>query len=353
MSTRSLGLVAVVGVCLSLAAIVAADDHGLRYPIMQPDRPTLDRWVGDYLAAPRLDLPDGAPMPQRGSLNLLDHLQYTPAQHNQGNCGNCWAWAGTGVLGIALDFAGVHDRLSVQYLDSCWLSDWACCGGWLSDFASFYTFDVTAAIPWSNTNAQWQDGNRTCADGSSQVVCGSIATSPDYPITSVNDLSITTTGVAQTTAIANIKNVLDQNQAVWLAFYLADAADWGVFFDFWSYQPETAIWDPDYSCGHTFIDGEGGGHAVLVVGYDDNDPDPANHYWLVLNSWGTAGGGRPNGLFRMAMDIDYSCTYQWGSWTYDSLLWQTLDVSFQVGEPPLFADGFETGDWSRWSDVMP
>ena len=208
---------------------------------------------------------------------------------------------------------------------------------------------MTTAIPWSNSNAHWQDGSRTCSSGSSAVSCGSIATSPDYPITSVNDVAITTQGVAQTTAIANLKSALNQNKAVWLAFYLATSADWNVFYDHWSYSPETAIWNPDYSCGHTWIDGEGGGHAVLVVGYDDNDPNPANHYWLILNSWGTAGGGRPNGLFRMAMDIDYSCTYEWNSYTYYSLLWQTLNVSFDVGETPLFADGFESGDCSAWS----
>ncbi|MBN1635166.1 MAG: hypothetical protein JW920_01555, partial [Deltaproteobacteria bacterium] len=52
------------------------------------------------------------------------------------------------------------------------------------------------------------------------------------------------------------------------------------------------------------------------------------HYWIILNSWGTSGGGRPNGLFRMAMHMNYDCTYFDDPDTYYSLYWQTLDVSF-------------------------
>ena len=39
---------------------------------------------------------------------------------------------------------------------------------------------------------------------------------------------------------------------------------------------------------------DGSGHAVVIVGYDETDAD--NPYWIVLNSWGTAEGKRPNGL---------------------------------------------------------
>ena len=28
------------------------------------------------------------------------YLDYTPSEHDQGFCGDCWAWAGIGVLGI-------------------------------------------------------------------------------------------------------------------------------------------------------------------------------------------------------------------------------------------------------------
>ena len=124
----ALVLVMVV-VALGAAPGAAADDLSPRYPIMQPDRATLERWIHDSETAPRFELALGAPAPPRGSVNLLSRIQYTPAQRNQGYCGNCWAWAGTGAVEVALDLEGVHDRLSVQYLNSCDSSGWACCGG--------------------------------------------------------------------------------------------------------------------------------------------------------------------------------------------------------------------------------
>ena len=292
-------------------AIVQVDDLRETYPIMRPDRETLMKWIEDYKNAPNAYIDEDLMMriAPRGSKNLLSHLQYTPSERNQGSCGNCWAWAGTGVIGINLDVnQAALDRLSVQYINSCFGtgSNYACCGGWLSDVSSFYTSNPQA-IPWSNTNASYADGSRTCANGSSLVSCGSISTSPDYPIASIQETTITTHGVGQATAIANIKNILGQNKAIWFAFYLADGPDWSAFSSFWNTQGETALWDPDPYCGHTWVTNQGGGHAILCVGYNDDDVNPDNHYWSMLNSWGTAGGGRPNGLFRMKMNIDYDC----------------------------------------------
>ena len=313
-------------------AIVQVDDLRETYPIMRPDHETLMRWIEDYKNAPKAYIDEELMMriAPRGSQNLLSHLQYTPAERNQGSCGNCWAWAGTGVMGINLDVnQAALDRLSVQYINSCdgTGSDYACCGGWLSDVSSFYTSNPQA-IPWSNTNASYADGSRTCAMGSSLVSCGSISTSPDYPIGSIQETTITTHGVGQATAIANIKNILGQNKAIWFAFYLADDTDWSAFSNFWNTQGETALWDPDPYCGHTWVTNQGGGHAVLCVGYNDDDANPDNHYWIMLNSWGTAGGGRPNGLFRMKMNINYDCQLDYYGSPIYALLWQTLDMTW-------------------------
>ena len=177
--------------------------------IMQPDRETRLKWIQRFENAPKAYIDEALKfsIPMTGSLSLLSHLNYVPADRNQGSCGNCWAWAGTGVMEINLDVnEGIFDRLSVQYLNSCYGTgvDYACCGGWLSDVADFYTTNPQA-IPWSNTNASWADGARTCGSGSSLVSCASISTSPNYPITSINEATITTHGVSQATAIQNIR----------------------------------------------------------------------------------------------------------------------------------------------------
>ena len=303
------------------------------YSIMRPDRETLREWIRAYESAPQFSVKRfGMSRPLQGSQNLIDYLQYTPEERNQGSCGNCWAWAGTGVMEIDLSVnEGIRDRLSVQYINSCKSTgDYACGGGTLSYFKGFYR-NNPRAIPWSSNNASYADARSRCGDGSSAVSCGDIATEPGYPIESISVMSIETTGVSQATAIANIKAVLDANKAVSFSFYLADNADWNDFRDFWINEGESALWDPSPYCGHTWVDSQGGGHAVLCVGYNDEDPDPANHYWIILNSWG-ANDGRPNGLFRMKMDIDYSCVLHDVDYSFYALRWQTLNIEWGEGK---------------------
>jgi len=325
--------------CLALvssavAPALAEDAEGgcddcLSYTIMRPDRETLERWIEAYNNAPRAYIEmEGFQVPSpRGSLSLLDHLEYTPAERDQGTCGNCWAWAGTGVMEVALHVQeGIKDRLSVQYINSCEgtvIGKTCCTGGSLFELADFY--DATdMAIPWSNTNANWQDGDASC-----DTACGLISTTPNYPITYIQETTISTQTVDQATAIANIKNVLDQNKAVWFGFILPNNTAWDGFGAFWASESESDVYAMDQFCGVPYDDspGEGGGHAVLCVGY--NDDDPGNSYWVMLNSWGTT-TGRLNGLFRIDMDMNYQCM----NGLYNSFYWQTLDVTFDIAGQP-------------------
>ena len=313
-----------------------ADDASGPYPIMKPDRETRLRWINDYETAPRayIDRSRDFSFAPGGSLSLLGHLPYTPSQRNQGNCGNCWAWAGTGVMEIALDVQeGIFERLSVQYVNSCFGTGagYACCGGWLKDLTDFYA-SRSQVVPWSNTNASYQDGSRTCATGTPAVSCGSVAISPSYGVDFIETQTIPTHGVGQATAIANIKNVLNQNKAVWFAFFMCTAEDWTNFYSFWNTQPESAVWDFDPTCNKPWSQADGGGHAVLCVGY--NDDDPANAYWIMVNSWGT-NANRPNGIFRVAMDMNYDCADTTPDY---NLYWQTLGVTFSTGAETVYVD---------------
>lgn len=277
------------------------------------------------------------------SLSLLSRLPYTPAERNQGGCGDCWQWAGTGVMEIAHDVMnGVHDRLSVQFLNSCNSGINCCQGGWLDNLTAFYSA-VGFAVPWANNNALFSSGNGSCGNSP----CGNIATTPDYPITSISTVTITTHGVGQAQAIANIKSVLNQNRAIWFGFFMPTQLDWNQFFSFWNSQSESAVWDG--FVGGQIPDTGDAGHAVLCVGY--NDDDPANRYWIMVNSWGTT-QARPNDIFLVSMDLDYDCADSTG---WSSLWWETLDIKFAPSglpapvlnpEPPVTPGTSNTLDWT-------
>ncbi len=347
------------------------DFNVLDMSIMRPDAATRQQWYREYVNAPRAPLDDTirtmlqereyASDTARGPVPvLLDYLTYTPSERDQGACGNCWVWAGTGIMEIAHAVNNlVYDRLSIQKFNSCYSGSYACCGGNLTTFANYYSA-VANPIPWSNTNASFADASRTCGSGSSAVSCTSISGTPSYgiPYGGVTVETISTTGVTQATAIANIKNVLHQYKGVWFAFWLADNTDWNAFYSFWA-QPETTIWNPDSYCGHTWVEGQGGGHAVLIVGYNDDDPNPDNHYWIVLNSWGTASGQRPNGLFRMKMRMNYGCVINEGGGSWYSRQFQTLStVSYNnynrlfMGvrgtSGGIYVRSKSSGGWSSW-----
>ncbi|MBN1900974.1 hypothetical protein JW926_06565 [Candidatus Sumerlaeota bacterium] len=297
------------------------------YTIMRPDHETLMKWVEYYENAPRTPYVSHANIPPRGSKSLLSHWFYIPSERDQGACGNCWAWAGTGCMEVALNVQeGVSDRLSVQYINSCEyevIRKICCSGGWLEDLTEFYGI-VKKAVPLSNANAYYQDKDASC-----DTPCNTISTNPHYPIKYIQAMTIPTQGVGKEAAIANIKNVLNQDKAIWFAFYLPTSEDWNAFFTFWSSQTEADLWNHDFVCDKTWSAGAGG-HAVLCVGYNDDDPE--NSYWILVNSWGSS-TGRPNGIFRVDMNMNYDCSFKYGTGTLPAFYWQTLDMAFNMATP--------------------
>ncbi len=288
-------------------------------------------WARDLQAAPEayIDPELALRIPQSDSYSLLPFLRYVPAERSQGGCGNCWLWAGTGMMEIALAQygSGARDRLSVQYPTSCGLTgdDFACCGGTLDTLRNFYIGHGLMAVPWSNVNAEWEDTRTNCDDGMSGWHCPRVFTCPHYPIESIsNPALISTTDVPKETAIANIKNVLLQRKAVYYGFWMPTNADNVAFHTFWHEQNESALWNPNSFCGHVAGDPLEG-HAVVLVGYVD--VGKFNRYWICVNSWG-APAGRPNGLFRLSMNMDYRGTFRQGDRDFAVSYFETMDVTY-------------------------
>lgn len=316
----------------------AFTDNGttLKYPVMPQSPEQKKAEALQILMAPLAPVDGQAQMlstegnGQGGNFSLLPYLNYVPAERNQNpNCGNCWVWTGTGVMEIALaEQKDIKDRFSIQYFNSTYQNgtgpNWACCGGNPNSFVTIYSTILGKAIPWSNAGASFRDGPQTCAAGTS-VPAGTITTTPYYRISSIGPAQLISTHNLgdDRQAIMNIKSILNQNKAVYFAYGLASTADWLTFQNWWDDSLETVIWNQGYSCGKPWTM-TGGWHAVLCVGYNDEDPNPDNHYWLILNSWG-APAGRPNGLFRIRMYGDYDCADSLGN---ANTLWWTIPVTF-------------------------
>lgn len=322
--------------CTVAAAVPADGTSADSLPIMRPGEEELARQIAAYDAAPTIEPSSPgyrAVNTTARSKNLLGRIDYVPAERNQQPTGNCWVWAGNGLLEIAHSVQnGIRDGLSVQYVDSNYNGgsgqEWAGNGGTLGDLVRFYRM-TGKAIPSTNRNASFQDGRLWCVEENrAWVPASQIATDPSYAITALDERRISTRGVSRATAISRVRAVLDQNRGVYMTFRLPNEAAWTDFNRFWMNQGEDAIFDLSPYAGTAWEPWTSGAHAVLCVGYDETDRS-----WLMLNSWGTAQGKRPHGLFRIRMDLNYSAVYPY-SIEVPATEWETVDVAFGASPSP-------------------
>jgi PKD repeat protein len=322
--------------------------------IMPMSPEDIEEWNRMVTEGPFREIESTVSIDSPGYKTLIDHILYDPVERNQGSCGNCWVWAGTGVMEIALSVQdNILARLSIQNFSSCYNgganASWVCCGGNLGAFTSRYN-NVGYVIPWNNTNADWYndgiDRFKGCYSGPTSVPCNTIDTSCNYTITSIQtiNLGIETVGIPHQTAISNIKSVLDSNKGIYFGFQQGNWSADGAFYDEWGDYGEDHIWDINATCSQTWSPPASGGHGVVCLGYNDTDPDPLKHYWIMLNSWGTT-GQRPNGIFLVPMHMDYNCTINNPDGEDVRAFWfGTFDITYSVDLPVADADGSYIGD---------
>lgn len=196
------------------------------------------------------------------SLDWRESGVVTPVR-DQGNCGSCWAFATTGALEsqAAMRLSSLAD-LSEQVMVSCGGSSVGNCnGGYIegaSDFIRDTGLPIEDCFPYIH-----QD---TACSG---AACPTWKTDGTYGITGWHWVATSSPTVDAIKAALNSYGPL--------------VTTMDVYSDFYNYQ--SGIYKV---VSRTYE----GGHAVLIVGYDDT-----NQCFIVKNSWGTNWG--ESGYFRI------------------------------------------------------
>jgi hypothetical protein len=217
------------------------------------------------------------------------------APKDQQTCGACWAFAATGCMEAMCLLAGAGAGIdhSEQYPTSCDRYDlgWGvvnegCCGGTVAvfDFLKLNGAMTEASFEWSNGD---HFGNRDCdaaprqpGDLSGVMTWATVpcpASGPEFSGWRVETWTLISIGIP---SVTQLKAAL-MDGPVWLGYHV-----YGDFMTYW-YSGDPAV--PYVHASGDYL----GGHAVLLVGYDDS-----KSAWIVKNSWGVT-GPLGNGLFLM------------------------------------------------------
>jgi hypothetical protein len=231
------------------------------------------------------------------SLDWRDAGIITPAKA-QLDCGGCWAFAGIACLEAMSIKAGASPALdlSEQFALSCdtdyrplfGVANEGCCGGTVTvfEFLKEQAAIAEPAFPYGNGDYNGS-GPRSCAASPTWNTVPCPSPLPPGTIWQVESWSLI--APQPVPGVAPIRAAL-QDGPVWVGFYVYED-----FVDYWFFNE-----DPSEPYRHT-SGANLGGHAVLIIGYND-----VGQYWIVKNSWGLTG---PFGDGSFRMDYSDNCDF--------------------------------------------
>lgn len=193
---------------------------------------------------------------------------------NQANCGSCWAFATVGAMESQLlrTFGFGSLDLSEQQQVSCNLDSYGCCGGY-ADAARYWETKGPideSCFPYGDSAYGTSCPPYSSVDCSDSTGCDELV----YRVVDWHTVSATENGFKT--------SLYEDGPGYWRFTVYSD------FFTFWNTG----------SPGDVYVQTTGGvegGHAVLLIGWDDT-----KGAYLCKNSWGTNGGPNDDGTFWIA-----------------------------------------------------
>ncbi len=195
-----------------------------------------------------------------------------PKVKTQGECGSCWAFSTVGALECAIKRVhGEHVDLSEQYLVSCNLDNWGCGGGF---FAHDYHYNKKGACDNEPGAVLEKDFEYTATNGECKKC--------NHPY-KINGWSYVE-GPQTVPSVKQIKNAIYKFGPV--------SAAVAVDSKFQAYSG--GIFDSDTSTNVN--------HAIVLVGWKDDESVKNGGYWILRNSWGPGWG--EGGYMRIAYNTN-------------------------------------------------